>query len=608
MANAIKTVLTYPLDGNTKDFHIPFEYLARKFIRVTLMGKDRKVLVLNQDYRFTSKTTITLNQAWGQAQGYDTLELRRYTSATERLVDFTDGSIMRAYDLNVAQVQTLHVAEEARDLTADTIGVNNEGNLDARGRRIVNVANAVSDRDAVPLGQLKAMSTGAYTSMTQAQKFRNEAEAFRNQSEASKNAAAASQNAAHTSELNAAGSNTAAGKSAQAALASQNAAKASETNAKNYEATAKAHIAQTAENASKALNEANRAKAEADKLGNMNQLATAVAATAGNDVRWKGIQTSDHKFHVTSDDGAQAYVNQMGTGAAYSQALPGKQDKGLYYPIVKQYGSRTSGKTSAFSMGMTSQQTDDFHFGSMHLISSDGKSVTWQYKPNGDFVAPQGAITAGGIVSGKGLSADTGGVVAQGPLVTKQPHAGVILDNPSATNASYILGRTGGANEWYVGKGGAGNEIYLQSYKLGTAVMLTADHVAVTKDLHVGTQGAKLVANGNVSGPIWGGDLVTWIRNNVTCKGAYSASIGEQLVWKGSAGHGVTMHLNADIRWRQVYIVISGYRFSYRFGGDGNYFMYGWGGWIKLTLSGGGRALRNNEDNQSVPTAIYMEK
>lgn len=605
MANAIKTVLTYPLNGSTKDFNIPFEYLARKFIRVTLMGKDRKVLVLNQDYRFSTKTTITLNQAWGTAQGYDTLELRRYTSATERLVDFTDGSIMRAYDLNVAQVQTLHVAEEARDLTADTIGVNNEGNLDARGRRIVNVANATSDRDAVPLGQLKAMNTGAYTSMTQAQKFRNEAEAFRNQSETSKNAAAASQNAAHTSEVNAARSNAAASKSAQAALASQNAAKASETNAKNYEATAKSHIAQTAENAAKALNEANRAKAEADKLGNMNQLAAAVAATAGNDVRWKGIQTSDRKFHVTSADGAQAYVNQMGTGAAYSQALPGKQDKSLYYPIVKQYGSRTSGKTSAFSMGMTAQQTDDFHFGTMHLISSDGKSVAWEYKPNGDFVAPQGSITAGGTVSGKGLSAGTWGVASQGPMNCKGDGATFMLNNTNDAQSMYILAKTPGGNNWYLGKGGADHNVTLHSYRHNTNMVLTASAVQFNRTLKVG--GATYTDQGNIAGPAWGTDLITWIRSNVQIKGAYNAGIGEKLVWKGSAGHGVTMNLNSDIRWRQVYIVINGYRFSYRFGGDGNYFMYGWGGWIKLTLSGGGRALRNNEDNQSVPQAIYME-
>ena len=186
MATTIKTVMTYPLDGSTTDFNIPFEYLARKFVRVTLIGVDRKELILNQDYRFATKTTISTTRALGPADGYTLIEIRRFTPATDRLVDFTDGSILRAYDLNISQVQTLHVAEEARDLTADTIGVNNDGHLDARGRRIVNLANAVDDRDAVPFGQLKTMNQNSWQARNDALQFRNEAQTFRNQAESFK--------------------------------------------------------------------------------------------------------------------------------------------------------------------------------------------------------------------------------------------------------------------------------------------------------------------------------------------------------------------------------------------------------------------------------------
>lgn len=186
MANKISTVRTYPLNGAV-NFTITFEYLARKFVKVTLIGKDRKELVLNQDYRFTTKTQITTSRTWTAADGYQLIEIRRFTSATDRLVDFADGSILRAYDLNISQVQTLHVAEEARDLTADTIGVNNDGHLDARGRRIVNLANAVDDRDAVPFGQLKTMNQNSWQARNEALQFRNEAETFRNQAEGFKN-------------------------------------------------------------------------------------------------------------------------------------------------------------------------------------------------------------------------------------------------------------------------------------------------------------------------------------------------------------------------------------------------------------------------------------
>ena len=260
MANVIKTVLTYPLDGSNRDFNIPFEYLARKFVVVTLIGVDRKVLTINTDYRFATRTTISLTKAWGPADGYTTIELRRETSTTDRLVDFTDGSILRAYDLNVAQIQTMHVAEEARDLTADTIGVNNDGHLDARGRRIVNLANAIDDRDAVPFGQLKTMNQNSWQARNEAQGFRNEAEGFRNQAATSQQAAAASEsqswnhsersrtfaeaaqgsaNSAGQSATNANNAMQSAGQSAVDASNSAAQAKASETNAKASEINAK---------------------------------------------------------------------------------------------------------------------------------------------------------------------------------------------------------------------------------------------------------------------------------------------------------------------------------------------------------------------------------
>lgn len=176
MAQAPKTVFTYPLNGTQRDFPIAFEYLARKFVRVTLLGANaRKELVLNTDYRFTTKVQITTTQAWGTAEGYDTIEIRRYTSAEERLVDFNDGSILRAFDLNLSQIQTLHVAEEARDLTADTISVNQDGNLDARGRKIINLSNGVNNTDAVNVGQLRQFDTSTGSNADRAEAAKNRA-------------------------------------------------------------------------------------------------------------------------------------------------------------------------------------------------------------------------------------------------------------------------------------------------------------------------------------------------------------------------------------------------------------------------------------------------
>lgn len=363
MANVIKTVMTYPLNGSTRDFNIPFEYLARKFVQVTLLGKDRKVLTLNTDYRFSTKTTITTTQAWGNAQGYSQIEIRRYTSATERLVDFTDGSILRAYDLNIAQIQTMHVAEEARDLTADTIGVNNEGHLDARGRRIVNLGNAVNDRDAVPFGQLKTMNQNAWDAQNKAQQFRNEAQTFRNQAETFKtqaegfkNQAAASQGAAKTSENNAKNSENAANASKGAAATSASAAKTSETNAKNSENAAKSQadlakkwannprnqVVASGEYSAKHYSEV--AKEESAKLGNWNQLAGTVESVSGTDVAFKGKISA--KSGISTTD-ALRVVEPVSQGPGLSQDMvytqnlwrAGAEPKGVVEEVLN-YGSK----------------------------------------------------------------------------------------------------------------------------------------------------------------------------------------------------------------------------------------------------------------------------
>lgn len=288
MATTIKTVMTYPLDGSTTDFNIPFEYLARKFVRVTLIGVDRKELILNQDYRFATKTTISTTRALGPADGYTLIEIRRYTSATERLVDFTDGSILRAYDLNISQVQTLHVAEEARDLTADTIGVNNDGDLDARGRRIVNVADAKDPGDAITLGQVQRWNDSALNSKNAAKVSETNAKTSETNAKTSENAAhkwaqnpedaavVGSEYSAYHYSRKASKSSTASeasavrsDSSAAKALTSETNAKTSETNAKTSETNAK-----TSETNAKAS--ADKAEVEAAKLGNMNEFAASL--------------------------------------------------------------------------------------------------------------------------------------------------------------------------------------------------------------------------------------------------------------------------------------------------------------------------------------------
>lgn len=321
MANVIKTVYTYPLDGTTTDFAIPFEYLSRKFVVVTLIGQDRKELVVVTDYRFATRNLISTTKAWGPADNYQQIEIRRYTSASERLVDFSDGSILRATDLNVSQIQTLHVAEEARDLTADTIGVNNDGNLDGRGRRIVNVADGVDAGDVVTVGQMNRWSGSAADSANKAKVSETNAKTSETNSKASENAAKTSETNSQTHEDNAkayaqasAGSATASANYATASAGSANDSSGSASDAAGYASTATA--------------QADRAKAEADKLVEFNTLTDRINSVAVSQVGSPEI----HVSRLVAKPGTVYADGQLLERSVYPELWAMIQDGGV--PVV----------------------------------------------------------------------------------------------------------------------------------------------------------------------------------------------------------------------------------------------------------------------------------
>lgn len=150
MDQEIKTVIQYPT-GPT-EFDIPFDYLSRKFVRVSLVSDDNRRLLSNiTEYRYVSKTRVKILV---DTTGFDRVEIRRFTSASERIVDFSDGSVLRATDLNVSQIQSAHIAEEARDSALMAMPQDDAGNLDARNRRIVRLAPGTDGTDAINKNQL----------------------------------------------------------------------------------------------------------------------------------------------------------------------------------------------------------------------------------------------------------------------------------------------------------------------------------------------------------------------------------------------------------------------------------------------------------------------
>lgn len=183
------TIANYQGNGSTTDFNVPFDYLAKKFVKVTVdslekLGGDYGDTT--KDYFFVDKTTIRFNTA--PASGTEII-IRRYTSATDRIVSFKDASVLKAKDLDVSTIQTIHIAEEGRDIINDALIVDKEGNWDAKGHRIVNVGDPIGDNDAITLKFYKDDAMGAYQAKLDA--------------EAARDAARVSEKNAKTSEVNA---------------------------------------------------------------------------------------------------------------------------------------------------------------------------------------------------------------------------------------------------------------------------------------------------------------------------------------------------------------------------------------------------------------------
>ena len=174
MAN---TLIIYRGDGSTTDFAVPFDYLRKSFVKVLLDSvtelKGGSSTDTSADYYFVDATTIRLRKIVPTTT--QTITIRRYTSVKERVASFRDGSVLYSKDLDTAQVQAFHIAEEARDVINDALVVDRENNWDARNKRIINVGTPVADNDAMTYGIYKADALGAYQSKLDAERARDRA-------------------------------------------------------------------------------------------------------------------------------------------------------------------------------------------------------------------------------------------------------------------------------------------------------------------------------------------------------------------------------------------------------------------------------------------------
>ena len=133
-----RVVYTQSVEGN-QVFTVPFPYLDADDVKVTVDGEPTAVTWNN-----SSVLSISPAPSVGAI-----VYIQRRTNSNSLLVDFTDGSTLTEKQLDLMAQQNFYLAQEAFDRTEDSIADNGKFQLDAKNRRIINVANPVDGGDAV---------------------------------------------------------------------------------------------------------------------------------------------------------------------------------------------------------------------------------------------------------------------------------------------------------------------------------------------------------------------------------------------------------------------------------------------------------------------------
>ena len=133
-----RVVYTQSVEGN-QVFTVPFPYLDADDVKVTVDGEPTAVT-------WNNSSVLSISPAPGVGA---IVYIQRRTNSNSLLVDFTDGSTLSEKQLDLMAQQNFYLAQEAFDRTEDSIADNGKFQLDAKNRRIINVANPVEGGDAV---------------------------------------------------------------------------------------------------------------------------------------------------------------------------------------------------------------------------------------------------------------------------------------------------------------------------------------------------------------------------------------------------------------------------------------------------------------------------
>ena len=195
---------TYTGNGSLTTFSVTFPYIEQAHVVVTVDGVTK---TLTTDYTFATSSTITFGTAPTAGQ---IIKFTRSSNRNTRLTDYQDGSTLTEATLDQDGNQSFFMAQEAIDVTENSLNKNAQDVFDADNKRIINVADPTSAQDASTKAYTDSILTTNNTAVANATAQATAAANSATAASASQSAASSSQSAASTSATAAANSATAA--------------------------------------------------------------------------------------------------------------------------------------------------------------------------------------------------------------------------------------------------------------------------------------------------------------------------------------------------------------------------------------------------------------
>lgn len=271
IAIKLATSITYTADGSQTNFSVPFDYLRPSFVHVAVNDAE-----VSEGFTISNRMVM-----FDSAPAKDAVVRIYRNTPTTRLVSWADASILKAIDMTIAEVQQLHILEEANDWskTHSIVFDEERGVWQGRNYRVSNVSDPTEAQDVVTKNYLENTEDSFVQRMN----------AIKTQTEQFANTAGNSKDSAYKSAQSASVSAASAAESARLAETYKTVAETAKSNASLYAANA---------------------KTSADNAGASKEAAQSAATTASNFASAARNSAGEAK---TYKDNAKTYMDDAKT-------------------------------------------------------------------------------------------------------------------------------------------------------------------------------------------------------------------------------------------------------------------------------------------------------